>query len=116
MLPLAQASQPHFEVERIPTAYGVSGSCAIQIWGRRLGELRHAADILVGIAGIKGEFTPSVLDADIPALLRKGAMEASGGQLEPPRDIWALQKRGGGYTPTREPDRAVNPECVLLLS
>ena len=48
----------------------------------RLGEVRYAADIPVGIAGNTGMFTASVLEADIPALLRKGAMEALGGQLD----------------------------------
>ena len=41
----------------------------------RLGEVRHAAAISVG-------FTAFVLGGGVPALLRKGAMEALGGQLD----------------------------------
>ena len=46
----------------------------------RLGEVRHAADIPVRIAGNKGKFTAFALDGDSPALLPKVAMEALGGQ------------------------------------
>ena len=52
---------------------------------RRLGVVRHAADIAVGIAGNNGEITACVLDADVPALLQKGAAEAPGGGAEFPR-------------------------------
>ena len=41
--------------------------------GSRMGEVRCAAEITVGVAGNKGSFTASVLDADLPAYLRKGA-------------------------------------------
>ena len=41
----------------------------------RTGEVCHAADITVGVAGIKGKFIAFVLDSDIPALLSKGALE-----------------------------------------
>ena len=34
----------------------------------RTGEVRHAADITVGVAGVKGKFAAFVLDSDIPAL------------------------------------------------
>ena len=52
----------------------------------RMGEVKHAADIKVGIAGCKGTFTAFVLDADIPALLRKGALDALGAQLNFEKD------------------------------
>ena len=45
----------------------------------RLGEVRPAADIPVGIAGNMDKFNAFVLDAHIPALVRKGAIEALGG-------------------------------------
>ena len=60
----------------------------------RVGEVKHAADIKVGSAGRKGAFTAFVLDADIPALLRKGVLEALGGQLDFDRGIMAIRKRG----------------------
>ena len=36
----------------------------------RMGDVRSAAEITVGIAGANGNFTVFVLDADTPALLR----------------------------------------------
>ena len=48
----------------------------------RLGEVRHAADIPEGIAGNKSKSTAFATDAEIPALLRKGAMEAPGGHMD----------------------------------
>ena len=42
----------------------------------RVGEVRYAADIKVGIAGCRGTFTALVFKAEIPALLRKGARDA----------------------------------------
>ena len=46
----------------------------------RVGEVCHAADITVGVAGFKGTFTAFVLDSDIPALLSKGALESLRGR------------------------------------
>ena len=40
--------------------------------------MKHAADIKVGAAGCMGAFTAFVLDAEIPALLCTGALEALG--------------------------------------
>ena len=59
----------------------------------RLGEVRHAAGIPVGIAGRKGKFTAFMPDPNIPALLLKGAMEAPGGQLDFPRDVLELRRQ-----------------------
>ena len=42
----------------------------------RVYEVKHAADIEIGIAGRRGAFAALVLEADIPALPRKGALEA----------------------------------------
>ena len=36
----------------------------------------------MGVAGNRGTFTAFALEADIPALLRKGAMESPAGQLD----------------------------------
>ena len=58
----------------------------------RLGEVKHAADIPVGVAGRKGAFAASVLEADIPALPRKGALESLGGWLGRERDILTIRK------------------------
>ena len=60
----------------------------------RVGEVRFAADIEVGIAGCRGAFTDFVLDADIPALLCEGALEALGGQLDFERDILTIREHG----------------------
>ena len=50
--------------------------------GRRLGEARFAGYITVGISGRKGAPPASVPDVDILGLLRKGASEALGGELD----------------------------------
>ena len=68
------------------------------------GEVRRAADIPVAVVGRRGKFTAFVLGADIPALLREGALEAMGGQLDFPRDLLTLRKRGVGTPHENEPD------------
>ena len=60
----------------------------------RTGDVCFAADITVGIAGTKGTFTAFVLDADIPALLCKGALEALAGQLDFARNTLTLGTKG----------------------
>ena len=60
----------------------------------RAGEVRCAADIKVGIAGRRGAFTAFVLGAGIPALLRKGAPEALGDQLDFEQDILVIRSDG----------------------
>ena len=60
----------------------------------RAGNVCFASDIAVGIAGAKGTSTASVLDADIPALLCKGALEALAGQLDFARNTRTLGSRG----------------------
>ena len=62
----------------------------------RSGEVRYAADITAGIAVSQGSFTAFVLDADTPALLRGGALEALSGQLDSPRDVLTLRSQGAG--------------------
>ena len=80
--------------------WGVRRTEASPAWARfklgddRFGELRCAADIPAGIAGITGRLTAVVLEADIAALLRKGGLEAPGKQLAFPRNILALRKQG----------------------
>ena len=48
----------------------------------RLREVLCAADITLGVAGPSGRLTAFVLEADSPAVLRKGALGALGGQLD----------------------------------
>ena len=52
----------------------------------KIGEVQHAADIKVDVAGCTGALKAFVLDAEIPALLRKGALEALGAQLDFEKD------------------------------
>ena len=59
----------------------------------RLGEVRHPAGISAGIPVRKGEFTVFVLDAGIPTLLRKGALEILEGQPDYTRGISTLHKQ-----------------------
>ena len=44
----------------------------------RIGDVKHATDIEVGIARCKSTLAAFVLDADIPALLRKGGVGCPG--------------------------------------
>ena len=78
--------------------------------GGRLGEESHAADIPAGIAGNKGKFAAFALDADIPALLREGAAEESGSQLDVSRDPLVLLKQGVTIPHACEQDGALYPE------
>ena len=82
----------------IPRAPTYPSTARFVIGDGRLGEVSHAADIPGGIAGNKGKCAAFALDADIPALLRKGAMEALGGQLDCSRGSWVLRRHGGGDT------------------
>ena len=59
-----------------------------------LGAVRRAANILVAIAGGRGKFTASLLEAAIQALLRRGALGALGGQLAFAHTISTLSKQG----------------------
>ena len=65
----------------------------------RLGEARCAADFSVAAAGNRGKCTAFALDADSPALLRKGAVEARGGQLDFLRGPLILRQRGAQIPP-----------------
>ena len=65
----------------------------------RLGEVRRPADISAGIPVRKGEITVFVLDADIPTLLRKGALEVLEGQPDYTRGISTLRKQRVGIFP-----------------
>ena len=56
--------------------------------------MKHAAGIKVGSAACKGAFTPCVLDAEIPTLLCKGALEALGDQLDFEEDALSLLRHG----------------------
>ena len=78
-------------IQRAPT---YPSTARFRFGDGRLGEVRHAVDILAGVAGKKGNFTAFVLEADIPALLRKGAMEKLGGQLDFLHGSRALHPQG----------------------
>ena len=56
--------------------------------------MRCAVDMTIGTAGSTGNYAAVVLDADIPALSRKGASEALGGRLVFSRDTLASDFRG----------------------
>ena len=60
----------------------------------RTGEVCHAADITVAVAGTQGMFTAFVLGSDIPALLSKGALETSQGRLDFARHAPTLGAKG----------------------
>ena len=60
----------------------------------RIGEVKRAADFKVVNAGCQGAFAKFVLGAEIPALLRKGALEALGAQLDFEKDTLPLLRHG----------------------
>ena len=68
-----------YGIQRAPTYPSKARS---RLCDRRLGEVRHAADIPVRISGNKVAFTAFALEMNIPALLRRGTMEALGGQWD----------------------------------
>ena len=78
----------------LPEVLPYSATARSKFGDGRMGEVKHAADIMVGIAGCKGALAGFAPDADIPAFLRKGALEALGGQLEFEHDILTVRKRG----------------------
>ena len=56
-----------------------------------VGEVEHAADIKVGIAGCRGALTAFASEADIPAKLRKGASESLSGSWISYGLFWQLR-------------------------
>ena len=82
-----------------PKVMPYSTSARLKFGGGRVGEVRHAADIKVGIAWRKIAFATFVLDADIPALMRKGALEALGGRLSFERGILSIRTHGLNVPP-----------------
>ena len=89
---------------RILERFGIPGVTANPPQARfrfgdgRLGEVRHAADVPVGIAGNKGMFTAFELDGDVPALLRDGDLEALRVQWDFLRGSLNLRRQGEQIT------------------
>ena len=82
------------EMHGLPRVSTCPACTRFKFGGDRLREGRFAADISLEFAVCKGTFAASVLDADIPALLRKGAFGSLGGQLESPSDASSLRTQG----------------------
>ena len=78
----------------IPQVSTYPTSARSKFGDRRLGNVRHAADINVGIAGRRGAFAAFALEANLPALLRGGALEALGGQSDFARVVLTIQSHG----------------------
>ena len=76
----------------------------------RLGEVRHAADIPVWIAGDKGRYTPFAPGSDIPALLRRGARRRFGGSWIFLRGSLILRRQGVRIPHEGENCRTFYPE------
>ena len=66
----------------IPEVTTFPALATFKVGDGRTGEVCHAADITVGVAGIKGKFTAFVSDSDIPVALGKGALETPQGCLD----------------------------------
>ena len=78
------------EQQGLPRVLTYPAQARFKFGDGRTGNVCFAADITVGIAGAKGAFTAFALDADIPALLCKGASEALAGQLDFARSTLTL--------------------------
>ena len=76
----------------------------------RPGDVRIAAKITRREAGCAGTVAAFVLEADIPALLRKGALEAPVGNLDFSCDVLTLRKQGVGLPLEVNPIRPYVPE------
>ena len=74
----------HFAVEGCRRVTTYPAPARFKFGDGRLGEVRRATDIPVGIPGSEGKFTGVALDADIPALLRTSALEPFGGAAGSP--------------------------------
>ena len=83
----------------LPRVSTYPASARFKFGDRRLGKVHHAADIPVEIAGNKGKITALALEVDLPALLREGASEALGRQLDSSRNISTLRKQGVDIRP-----------------
>ena len=80
----------------LPKVVSYPAHAMFKFGGGRMGEVCHAADITVGVAGVKGTFTAFVLDSVIPALLSKGALESLRGCLDFAQHMLTLGKTGKG--------------------
>ena len=83
----------------LPKVMPYSSMVHFKFGGGRVREVKHAADIKVGISGRTGAATAFVLEADIPALLRKGASAALGGRLVFEYNISTIRKHGVNALP-----------------
>ena len=60
----------------------------------RLGEVRYAVDIPVGLACGRGRFAAFSMEAETPAPLHNGSLEAPEGQSHFPRNLLTLGELG----------------------
>ena len=66
----------------VPRAAAYHAFARFKFGDGRSGGVRCAADSPVGLAGHRGAFAPSVLKADIPALLHIGVLDSLAGKLD----------------------------------
>ena len=78
----------------LPVVAPYSTTTRFKFGDGRVGEVQHAADITAGIAGREGASAMFALGADTPAPLRRGALEALGGQPDFERDMLTIRKHG----------------------
>ena len=77
-----------------PAASTYQAHATFKFGGGRTGEVCHAADTAVGVAGIKGVSAAFALDSDIPALLSDRALATLLGRLDFARDTLTLGTNG----------------------
>ena len=80
----------------VPPAQSFPAIEGFKFGNGRVGEVRFSADILAWTAGGRGEVAAFLMDADIPALLRKGEPQYLGRQLDPPRNVSTFGRLAAG--------------------
>ena len=78
----------------IPPAQPYPARGRFKFGNGRLREVRFSASIPVGMSGGRGRSRAFALGAHVPALLRKGALEALGARLDLPRNVLTLNNLG----------------------
>ena len=77
-----------------PDVAASTAAAKFEVGNGRTEEIRLAADVPMETASRRGEFANFLADADIPALLRKGILEASEGKLDSPENCLRPAKLG----------------------
>ena len=93
-LSLVRAPQSTSGEEGAPEGFDLSVARALSLWGWPPRRCTPRSGYPGRRRGDQGAFTSFTIGTDVPAFLRKGALEALGGRLDLSRDLWTLLKQG----------------------